>query len=148
MKINILLHQNYYDYLTMFGSLDDVTDIILARLGENAYGLPKLIQTGDKCTHYVVNVTNEEYLDMVRIRGAKSSYCSLRRILYYAVDNNILEETVPILSKTVTDNSARFAECVLKISKLCAKATSYVKTRTQAVMLNDIIAMCTHLEEL
>ena len=92
MKMSVQLHRQYYNYICHFGTLDEVVNKILdaAERGEieiydNCQAAPPAYET----SRYTVNITNKAYIHMVETLGARSPVVSLRRILYWFVDNEI-----------------------------------------------------------
>ena len=90
-KIDVRLHEDYYNVLTQFGTLDQVVDKAINAIEAGGIDLdvvpacPPL--TG---THkYIVTVDNLFYDDLVQIYGSHSNRISMRRILYYIVDNEL-----------------------------------------------------------
>lgn len=90
-KIDVRLHEDYYNVLTQFGTLDQVVDKAINAIEAGSIDLdcipacPPL--TG---THkYIVTVDNLFYDDLVQIYGSHSNRISMRRILYYIVDSEL-----------------------------------------------------------
>lgn len=94
MIINVYLDHRIRDMLKCYGSLNDVTNKILE------LGAEGVISVMDKPTpppkkdgqQYAINVIEENYIGLVNIYGVKSSRISLRRLLYWFVDNEIFNE--------------------------------------------------------
>lgn len=92
MKISVQLHRQYYNYIRHFGTLDEVVDKILeaADQGEiDIYDNQQPAPPAYDVSRYTVNVTNKTYIHMVETLGSRSPVVSLRRILYWFVDNEI-----------------------------------------------------------
>jgi hypothetical protein len=90
-KIDVRLHEDYYNVLTQFGTLNQVVDKAINAIEAGSIDLdcipacPPL--TG---THkYIVTVDNLFYDDLVQIYGSHSNRISMRRILYYIVDSEL-----------------------------------------------------------
>ena len=90
-KIDVRLHEDYYNVLTQFGTLDQVVDKAINAIEAGSIDLdcipacPPL--TG---THkYIVTVDNLFYDDLVQIYGSHSNLISMRRIIYYIVDSEL-----------------------------------------------------------
>ena len=94
MTLIIYLEKRVIDVLNCYGRLNDVVNRILE---EGAVGN---IDVMDKPTcppkqngqHYSIDVTEENYLGLYNTWGPKSSRISLRRLLYWFVDNEIYNE--------------------------------------------------------
>lgn len=92
MKMSVQLHRQYYNYICHFGTLDEVVNKILeaAERGEiDIYDNQQPAPPAYETSRYTVNVTNQTYIHMVETLGSRSPTVSLRRILYWFVDNEI-----------------------------------------------------------
>lgn len=102
MRVSIYLHQSILDELACYGELDEVVDRILT-LGEQGVidleNRPPCRPRTD-AKRVTVDVHNTYYITLVRSYPRNSSLISLRRILYWFVENDMctLLSTV-----TVTD---------------------------------------------
>ena len=90
-KIDVRLHEDYYNVLTQFGTLDQVVDKAINAIEAGSIDLDNIPAcpplTG---THkYIVTVDNLFYDDLVQIYGSHSNRISMRRILYYIVDSEL-----------------------------------------------------------
>ena len=94
MTLTVYLETRIIDILNCYGSLDDVVNRILEA------GTRGEIDLMDKPTcppkqngqHYAVDITEPNYLELYNLYGAKSSRISLRRLLYWFVDNEIYND--------------------------------------------------------
>lgn len=94
MIVNVYLERRVRDVLKCYGNLNDVTNNILQ------LGAEGIINVMDKPTappkkdgqQYAIDVTEENYIGLMAIYGPKSSRISLRRLLYWFVDNEIYNE--------------------------------------------------------
>ena len=94
MKFSIYLHKPIADTLKCYGDLSEITNKILS-LGEQG-----LIILTDKpnvpdrqgATRYDIEVTNESYLSLVKSYPINSCRVSLRRLLYWFVENELYNE--------------------------------------------------------
>lgn len=102
MRVSVYLHQSILDELACYGELDEVVDRILT-LGEQGVidleNRPPCRPRTD-AKRVTVDVHNTYYITLVRSYPRNSSLISLRRILYWFVENDMctLLSTV-----TVTD---------------------------------------------
>lgn len=94
MKFSIYLHREIKETLQAFGDLSTVVNKIL-ELGENgAFDLtdkPSSPDRGD-AGRVTIDVTNEYYLSLLDNYTPNSPRISLRRLLYWFVENEIYEE--------------------------------------------------------
>lgn len=93
MKLSVYLHEEYIFVLKTFGDLSTVSNKILDYCYSNdidIQSIPNAIpRDGAKRTE--IEVTNEEYLEDYGM-SPNSPRFSLRKILYWFVDNSIYEE--------------------------------------------------------
>lgn len=94
MNVRIYLHDSVADMLKMFGSLDDLVNDLLQRAMAGAFDIETLPVSpkGGEVHRYDINVTNEEFLALREARGATSKSLSIRRLLYWFVDNEMWEQ--------------------------------------------------------
>lgn len=90
-KIDVRLHKEYYDVLTQFGTLNEVVDKVINEIEAGTINIDELPRCPDLSgTHkYIVTIDNPFYDDLVQIYGSHSNKISMRRILYYVVDNEL-----------------------------------------------------------
>lgn len=93
MRVSIYLHRDIVETLKMFGDLSTVVNRVLAELYEDR-GLTDYPKCVDRqgAARYEVDVTDENYLRAYTLYGPSSPRASLRRILYYFVNNEIYAE--------------------------------------------------------
>lgn len=89
MLMSVYLHQEYYDYLSCYGNIEEVTNRILEAARDlDIESMPNApSRTGAKRLN--INVTSEWYLEELCARPVNSPLYSVRKILYYAVDNEL-----------------------------------------------------------
>lgn len=101
MKITVRLHEDYYNVLHAFGELNDVVNTILNHCSAGditCMNKPQAPAAVGTCK-YEIDVTNEDYLNLLQTYGARSSRISLRRLLYWFVDMEIYNELNFTVSK-------------------------------------------------
>lgn len=93
MRISIYIHDQYDATLKMFGDINDVTDRILKYCYDNNIDIASIPKppARDGARRMEINVFNEDYLNDYSI-APNSPKFSLRKILYWFVDNTIYEE--------------------------------------------------------
>lgn len=92
MKMSVQLHRDYYNFICHFGTLNEVVNKILeaAERGEiEIYDNKDTAPPATDASRYNVEITNKAYIQMVGLLGSRSPTISLRRILYWFVDNEI-----------------------------------------------------------
>ena len=92
MVFNVYLHKYVVDTLRCFGNISDVVNEIL-NYCENNNGFMDYPECVDRkgCSRYSIDVHNEQYVELYNTFGATSPRVSLRRIIYWFVDNEIYE---------------------------------------------------------
>lgn len=107
MKISVYLHSYVVDTLRQFGDLSDVVNRILEH-GENddiiIFDRPKTIPR-DGAGRYDIDVHNEYYLQTYSSMSPTSPKTSLRRLLYWFVDEEIYDELEWMPSNEYTSKS-------------------------------------------
>lgn len=94
MVLSVYLHKDRADVLKTFGTLDEVVNRILDACDEGAFdieGKPEC-EPRDGAARYNIKITNESYINMLQSFGVKSKRISLRRLLYWFVDNEVYDE--------------------------------------------------------
>ena len=93
MLMSIYLHEEIYAILCCYGKLDDVVNKVLEEGMSGSFDImncPKLPpRTGAR--RFEVDVTNEEYIELLNLYPHNSTKISLRRLLYWFVENEMYE---------------------------------------------------------
>lgn len=94
MKLSVYLHQYIVDTLRMYGRLDDVVNTILDEADNGMFDVidKPNCESRDGASRYMINVTNENYLALMESHPPNSSKISLRRLIYWFVNNEIYNE--------------------------------------------------------
>ena len=91
MILSLYLHKNISETLMCYGKLGDVVNKILELCEENVIDImdmPKC-QPRDGASRYDIDVTNEYYLSLLESFPIKSPRISLRRLLYWFVEQEM-----------------------------------------------------------
>lgn len=94
MKFSVYLHKPIADVLRCYGDLSEVTNRILSLADEgviDVFNKPD-IPNRDGAARYTIDVTNEGYLALLNTYSANSKHISLRRLLYWFVENELYYE--------------------------------------------------------
>lgn len=91
---SIYLHKEIVNTLRSFGNLDTVVNQILA------YGAEGYFEITDKppapprdyASRYNVQITDESYLQLLEIYPVNSPKISIRRLLYWFIENEVYDE--------------------------------------------------------
>lgn len=94
MTVNVYLHKEIADTLMCFGDLSKVVNDILAAGADGAFDImdKERCPSKDNCEHYRIDITEPYYLSLYELYGPKSSHISIRRLLYWFVENEIFDE--------------------------------------------------------
>lgn len=94
MYVSIYLHKPVVEILKCYGELSDVINRILSLADEGIIELwdKPAAPPRDGASRYDVNITNESYLNLLDVNGVTNSRLSLRRILYWFVENELYNE--------------------------------------------------------
>ena len=109
MKLSLYLHSYITDVLLTYGTLDETINKILDAADEGYFEIENKpsCENRDGANRYNVTVKNDTYLSMLKIYGVKSKAISLRRLVYWFVENEIYNEVgwEPINDYTNRDNA-------------------------------------------
>ena len=94
MTVSVYLSTEMHQILLCYGSLDDVVNRILDAGTQGLIDIMQKPSAPEKRggTYYPVNIRNQDYIALMETYGPKSSRISLRRLLYWFVDNEVYEE--------------------------------------------------------
>lgn len=88
----VAIHPEYLDFLKQFGGPSYVADALVELMytGElDAGQMTPAPPVDASCMKLTVAVTNKHYKELVAVYGASSPMVSIRRALYYFVDNEL-----------------------------------------------------------
>lgn len=93
MKMSVYLHDEIRAILCCYGTLDEVINRILdaGSAGEFDVMNKPQIPVREGASRYEVDIVNEEYLELFRVYPQNSTKISLRRLLYWFVENEMYE---------------------------------------------------------
>lgn len=94
MKQSVYLHRQIVDILRCYGTLDEVVNRILQEAANGNFDpMHKPPCPGrDGAGRYDIDVTEPSYLELLSVYGPFSSKISLRRMIYWFVENEMYEE--------------------------------------------------------
>ena len=147
MLLSVYLHDEIHSVLNCFGELNDVVDKILVAAAEGQIELMCKPPAPDRsgARRFDIEVTNEDYLTLLRQVGTKSPRVSLRRLLYWFVE----EEVYEMLGWEMTndyrsDKDAKFKKRIDDISK----QVEDVRDRYSSLYHDKLTSILRILEEL
>ena len=94
MKISIYLHSYITDVIKTFGTIEEVVNRILDVADEGLIEIEDrpACEPREGASRYDVEVTSENYLQLLQVYGIKSKRISLRRLLYWFVENEVYND--------------------------------------------------------
>lgn len=94
MQLTIYLSDVVYDVLKCYGRLDEVVNKILEAGAEGVIDIMNKPTVSEKRDghYYKINITEPCYISLLEMYGTKSSRISLRRLLYWFVENEVYSE--------------------------------------------------------
>lgn len=146
MTMHLHLHHRLVETLEQFGSLSEVTNRILQLAAEGVYDIHNLPPCPPRkgCLYCSIEVTEPTYLAEYEARGPLDRSISLRRILYWFVDNEIYNELSwqPVNDTTRADKLQQYITIAIKAvnnaKQLCDTET-YTKLETINTLLEALI---------
>lgn len=94
MILSVYLSKDIHDILSCYGHLDDVVNRILKAGSEGLIDIMNKPSAPEKKrgSNYEIHIEEPDYIQLLETYGVKSSKISLRRLLYWFVENEIYEE--------------------------------------------------------
>ena len=94
MEFSVYLHKPIAEVLMCYGDLSEVVNKILEASEQGLFDVVDLPRcpARDGASRYTVNITNEYYLNLLETFPINSPRISIRRILYWFVEQEIYDE--------------------------------------------------------
>ena len=150
MTINIHLHKEIADSLRCFGDLSTVVNRILQAGADGLIDIMDKDACPDKegCEHCRIEITEPNYLELYAIYGPKNRRISLRRLLYWFVENEIYEELgwQTINTKIVDKREILFEKKLNAAVTELTRAKSYALSASVKDKITDIISQIGELQ--
>lgn len=145
MLMHLHLHRRLIETLEQFGDLSDVTNRILRLAADGYYDIHNKPACPPRkgCVYCAIDVTEPTYLAEYNLRGPLDRSISLRRLLYWFVDNEMYNE----LSWQVVDDTTR-ADKIAQNITMARKALSNAKQLANAETCAKLTTIDTELEAL
>lgn len=140
-NLDIRLHKEYVDVLTQFGTLSYTTNCILNACEIGAIDLfdKPVAPPKDGTQKHIITIDNLWYEQLLDDYGPKNMHISLRRLLYWFVDNEIYNDIglqIDATKRTVLDT--RFARekatCIQQLKKLQNLSTRNSRRKLQEII--------------
>lgn len=154
MVVTVRLHEDYYNMLRAFGELNDVVNTILNHCSAGDISCmdkpqaPSLVGTA----RYEIDITNEDYVKLLKTYGQRSQRISLRRLLYWFVDMEVYNELSFVVNKrsledirmASNDRTRKLLEKIIDASVELAKLKGEYVTECQNI-INIAEKLCSRL---
>ncbi len=134
-KVNVYLHDVVYDTLTLFGDINSVVNRILDAFSEGKIDITNKPKCPEKMhgSQYCITIENQDYINLLNTLG-RSSSISLRRLLYWFVDQEVYNELEWEVTRNVKDKQQLKTKVIKyinnSIDSLCS-AKVLVKKQTE-----------------
>jgi hypothetical protein len=138
MRLSVYLHSYIVDKLRMYGKLDDVVNAILDEADNGMFDIldKPNCESREGASRYNIEVTNETYLSLAETFPLGSSRISLRRLIYWFVENEMYDEcgwtTDNILSRK---NKTKVLKKILDLKENSKKLYHHLSDNYNALMI-------------
>lgn len=148
MDFSIYLHQYVIDILSYFGNINDVinkmlTDLLAADI--DIMDKPKA-PNRDDAKRLTITITNKEYLELLNTFGINSSKISLRRLIYWFIDNTIYEDLNWTAKSYSIEKDMHLSNAINKVFSICEKAKKYT-SNYNITLFNQLLTIIKDLKE-
>lgn len=141
MVIRVYLDKTIVDVLRCYGDLNKVVNQILT------FGAEGKFEVMDKPTapprqngkYYDIDVWEPEYLDMYDIYGSKSSRISLRRLLYWFVQNEMYDVLNMEVEKNYTSDNSQAVGLICAIRRHLQRLRGLIKNTDPLKEMTNIL---------
>lgn len=150
MIFSIYLHKPIAQTLKCFGELSDVVNRILAAGSEGSFDLVDCppCPSREGATRYNIDVTDETYISLVESFPMNSSRISLRRILYWFVENEFYDvlEWVPV-NNYKDEEKVKLLNKISSIYSQLHKLKLKLNSSTEDDALKEVLEKLNNLKE-
>jgi hypothetical protein len=147
MKQSIYLHRQIVDVLNCYGDLNTVVNRILQEAANGKFDIMHKppCPGRDGAGRYEIDITEPSYLELLSVYGPFSSKISIRRVIYWFIENEMYDEFgwEPIQEFRNRHFELLQSKISNSISEL-EKATRYAIGSTK----NTILDICNQLKSL
>ena len=94
MQLSIYLHRQIVEILTCYGDLNTVINRILREAAAGKFDVMHKppAPSRETASRYDITITEPSYLELLDVYGPHSSKISIRRVIYWFVDNEMYDE--------------------------------------------------------
>ena len=144
MTLSVYLAHDIKSVLSCYGSLDIVVDKILTAGAEGLIDIMEKPSAPEKKggTYYQINIREPNYIALVETYGTKSSRISLRRLLYWFVENEVyLELGWEPCEEFVDQKNKKGYQAVMQLKEALYNAREYIPhLRTEIDEFRNLIS--------
>lgn len=140
-NIDIRLHKEYCDVLMQFGTLSYTANCILHACEIGAIDLfdKPVAPPKDGTQKCIITIDNEWYERLLDDFGPRNTHISLRRLLYWFVDNEVYNDIgLRVDTTKLTKLNTRFerekANCIQQLKKLQTLCTNNSRSKLQQII--------------
>lgn len=144
MKVSVYLHEEIYSILRCYGDIDVVVNKVLDEASKGSFDVmdKPTVPSRDGARRFDVDIRNRDYLELLQAYPPNSARISLRRLLYWFVENEMYEMLDWELVDTYRDKNYGKRMDLIKnirqnLEKLCTICTG--KTREDAERALNLI---------
>lgn len=150
MTINIHLHKEIADALRCFGDLSTVVNRILQAGADGLIDIMDKDACPDKegCEHCRIDITEPNYIELYKTYGPKNRRISLRRLLYWFVENEIYDQLCwqTVNTEIVDKRAISFKKKLDAATTELTYAMSYTSSTSVKDKLIDIVSQIGELQ--
>lgn len=149
MVFSVYIHQWVVDVLLCFGELSDVINRILEEGENGSFDIMNKPNIGDRdgAKRYEINITNEMYLELLNTFPINSSKISLRRLIYWFVENEMYVELgwSPIRNYHSSTND----KIIKKLNNICTELqkVEYQISDDYKITITEMLIKLNNLKE-
>lgn len=153
MKQSIYLHSEIVDILKCYGTLEDVVNRILEEAAKGYFDVmdKPACPSREGAGRYDINIVEPNYLELLSVYSPFSPKISVRRLIYWFVENEIYadlgwEPTNEFENRHAKLLNKKLANALNELEHAKTHATNSIKSNIEAIC-NDIIKLQEYLKQ-
>lgn len=147
MRQSIYLHQSIVDVMRCYGTLDEVVNRILELGAAGEFDILHKPPCPSRATagRYDIEITEPNYLELLQMYGPYSSKISIRRIIYWFIENEMYEEYE---WEPIAEYKNKRKELLNKKISIALSELEKSKRYAAADVAEMLSAICTNIQNL
>lgn len=136
MTLSVYLAHDVKAILSCYGSLDSVVDKILVAGANGLIDIMEKPSAPEKKggTYYQINIREPNYIALVETYGTKSSRISLRRLLYWFVENEVyLELGWELCEEFIDQKNNKMYQAIIQLKEALYNAREYIPQHREEI---------------